>query len=196
MNFFFMLILILIILIFMRIKIKIIPNNLFLGIILFLLIVNEIYNFKFNKDDFKLYNYDGAYDTYFKNTNYLHEGNSELDKLGLTCSLNKNLAIKKVQDNKFDEYKDILNSMDNVVYGDKKLENLPKLNDNFGDITTEIEKINKINNVICPPVCHLIENKYECQNAVDYKEVLTDRSKLITNKPEFNDKRMLSHANK
>ena len=195
MNFFFMLTLILIILIFIKIKIPIITNNAMFGSLLFLLVINEIYNHKFKKDNFSPYIYDGTYDKYFEHENYLHTGNSETDNIGLKCSLNKNISIKKIQEDKFREYKDFANSMNNVVYGDKEPDSL-KMPNNFGDITVEKEKIDKINDIICPPVCHLIENEGDCNNAVDFKEVLKNESELLTTAPVFENKEMLSHAYK
>ena len=193
MNFFFMLTLILIILIFIKIKIPIITNNAMFGSLLFLLVINEIYNHKFKKDNFSSYVYDGTYNKYFEHENYLHVSNSETDNIGLRCSLNKNVSIKKIQEDKFREYKDFADSMNNVVYGDKEPDTL-KMPNNFGDITQEKEKITKINDVICPPVCHLIENEGDCNNAVDFKEILKNESELLTTKPVFENREMLSDA--
>ena len=193
MNFFFMLTLILIILIFIKIKIKIIPNNAFLGLLFVLLIINEIYHYKFKKEQFNPYIYDGTYDKYYKNNNYLHMSDSGIDNLGLMCSLNKNVSIKKIQDNKFNEYGEFKNELDNVVYGDNHPDNV-KMPNNFGDITKENKKIERINKIICPPVCHLIVNEGDCNNAVDYREILENEDKIKTTAPVFNDKKMLRHS--
>jgi hypothetical protein len=188
-----MLTLILIILIFIKIKIPI-TNYAMFGSLLFLLVINEVYNHKSSKkDNFSPYIYDGTYDKYFKHQNFLHQGNSETDNIGLRCSLNKNISIKKIQEDKFSEYKDFADSMNNVVYGNKEPDTL-KMPDDFGNISKEKEKISKINSVICPPVCHLIENEGDCNNAVDFKEVLTNESKLLTTKPVFENKDMLTDA--
>lgn len=196
MNFFFMLTLILIIMVFIKMKIPEIPSYAFFGLLVFLLVINEVYNFKFKNikhESFTPLVYDGAYDKYFLHKNYIHQGNSEVDNVGLMCSINKNMSIKKIQDNKFSEYKDFMDSMNNVVYGSNQPDSL-KMPDNFGDITEEQQKIEKINNVVCPPVCHLIENESDCNNAVDIKEVLKDNSELETTKPVFDNKRMMRHA--
>ena len=193
MNFFFMLMLILIILIFIKLKIPIITNKAMFGFLLFLLVTNEIYNFKFKKENFAPFIYDGTYDKYFQKKNIIHQNNSETDNLGLRCSLEKNLSIKKVQDNKFKEYKEFADSMNNVVYGDEDPDSL-KLPDKFGDITEEKKQIEKVNNILCPPLCHLLENESDCNNAIDLKEVLKDETELITTKPVFNNKKMMRHA--
>ena len=193
MNFFFMLTLILIILIFIKIKIPIITNNVMFGLLLFLLVINEIYNYKFKKDTFAPYIYDGTYNKYFKKQNFQHPNNSEIDNIGLRCSIRKNVSIKKIQEDKFREYKDFADDMNDVVYGNKQPDTI-KMADNFGDITKEKAKISKINTIICPPVCHLIENEGDCNNAVDFKEILKDESELLTTKPVFENKEMLSKA--
>ena len=103
MNFFFMLTLILIILIFIKLKIKIIPNKLFTITLVLILIINEIYHYKpnrKNKESFNPYVYDGAYDKYFKDDNYLHLSDTYLNNLGKMCQINKNVAIRDVQKKK------------------------------------------------------------------------------------------------
>ena len=34
--------------------------------------------------------------------------------------------------------------------------------ENYGDITQEMEQINEVNQNVCPPVCHLLNNEEEC----------------------------------
>lgn len=193
MNFFFMLTIIFIILIFIKLKIKIIPNYAMLIIVLVLLIINEIYNIKFSKESFNPYIYDGTYDKYFEKNSYLHMSDNETDNIGLMCSLKKNVAIKKIQDSKFKEYKDFKDEINDVIYGTKLIDDVKMPND-FGNIEKEIDQIEKVNKIICPPVCHLINNQSDCNNAVDYKEVLNNEEEILTTKPVFNNKKMMRHA--
>ena len=193
MNFFFMMTLILIILIFIKLKIKVIHNYIFLFLLLLLLLINEIYYYKPNRESFNPYTYDGSYNKYFKTKDYLHLNDNYLNNLGKLCKINKNIGIKKIQNSKFDYYNDLLSKMDNVVYGSANPDEL-KIPDNFNNINEEKEKIEKINDIICPPTCHLIEDEYDCNNAVDYKEILENEDKILTTQPIFNNKTMLRHA--
>ena len=193
MNFFFMLLIIFIILIFMKLKIKVIPNYAMLLTTLGLLIINELYYLKFTKESFNPYIYDGTYDKYFERESYLHMSDNHIDNIGLMCSLNKNVSIKNIQDTKFKEYKDFKEEINNVIYGNKQIDDV-KMPDNFGNITQENEEIQKVNDIICPPVCHLINNESDCNNAVDYKEVLNNENEILTTRPVFNNKRMMRHA--
>ena len=53
-------------------------------------------------------------------------------------------------------------------------------------------KREKVNDIICPPVCHLINNESDC-NDNDYKEVLNNENEIPT-RPVFNNKKMMRHA--
>ena len=115
-----MLTLILIILIFIKIKIKIIPNKLFLLLILFLLVVNEIYNYKFKKEDYNSIQYEGLYDKYYIENKYNHNLDTSTSSVP-NCEQKQQKEKINKQKEKINKYKEILNSMNNVFYGKKNI---------------------------------------------------------------------------
>jgi hypothetical protein len=192
MNFSFMITIIFIILIFIKLNIKNIPNYCFLGLVVILLGIGELYSFK---ENFKPYRYDGIYDRYYENKDLLHLPESISDTNGLRCMLQKNVRVKGIQDKKFSEYQDLKNSMNNVLYGDKQFDEI-KFPENYGDISNEKEQIDKVNEIMCPPVCHLINTELDCNAALDLKTQLQNDEQLNSTKPIFDDKYMMDEAYK
>ena len=80
----------------------------------------------------------------------MHIPESSSDRDGLKCQIEKNIKIKGIQDKKFDTYKEMKNTMNNVLYGDKQFDEI-KFPENYGDITKEQEEINQVNETVCPP---------------------------------------------
>ena len=96
-------------------------ETVFLGFVLGLLGIIELYNFK---ENFKPYRYDGIYDRYYENEDLLHIPELSSDRDGLRCAIEKNIKIKGIQDKKFSEYQDLKNTMNNVLYGDKQFDEI------------------------------------------------------------------------
>ena len=119
MNFSFMITIIFVILIFIKINMNQLPNYGFLLFVIGLLGIIELYNFK---ENFKPYRYDGLYDRYHENHDLLHIPESSSDRDGLKCKIEKNIKIKGIQDKKFDTYKEMKSTMNNVLYGDKQFD--------------------------------------------------------------------------
>lgn len=192
MNFSFMITIIFIILIFIKFNMQNVPNYGFLIFVIGLLGIIELYNFK---ENFKPYRYDGIYNRYFENEEVLHMPESSSDKKGLKCAVDKNLKIKGIQEKKFSEYRDLKNTMNNVLYGDKQFDEIqfPK---GYGDISDEMSEISNVNQIVCPPVCHLIDRQVECVDAIDLRTKLNNIDELNSTKPVFNDTYMMNEAYK
>lgn len=197
MNFSFMLTIILIILVFIRLNIKEIPNYMFLVFLLIMLSIGEIYNYKEINERFSPYKYHGTYekDKYIQDGDLLHIPENHIDRKGLECSLVKNVRIKEVQNKRFDMYREIKQDLNNVVYSDKQIDEV-KMPSDFGNISNDLNKINKINETMCPPVCNLIENQIDCEEAVDIREVLPNDNELTSTRPIFNNAYMMDQSYK
>jgi hypothetical protein len=198
MNFFFMLIIIFIILIFIKLNIYTIPNYLFLILLLILLSISEIYNYK-DKEKYTSYKYDSSYDRYYDSPNYVHTSSDLSNKLGLNCSISKSLSKKKIQDNRFKSYNNIKNNMNNVIYGDKQVDEI-QFPDKFSDVDKYIEsdliKQVNIDKIQCPLACNLLDTETsECENAIYLKEVLQNEDNFNTTKPIFRDSYTMRMAN-
>jgi len=194
MNFSFMLTIILIILIFIKLNITKIPNSAFFIFLLIMLLIGEIYHYKEYNEKFTPYRY-GSNNKYLKNDLLIHIPENHIDRKGLECSLEKNVKIKNIQQKRFDIYNDIKNDMNNVVYGSKQIDTIHMPN-NFGDITKDLEQIDKINAIKCPPVCNLIDNESDCVEAIELREVLPNTNELYSTKPIFNDPYMMEETYK
>ena len=197
MNFSFMLTIILIILIFIRINIKHIPNYVFLIFLLVMLSICEIYNYKELNEKFTPYKYYGSFekDKFREVDELVHIPENHIDRKGLECSLLKNVKIKDIQTNRFDMYRDLKQDLNNVVYSDKQIDEI-KMPQDLGNITNDLNKIDKINETICPPVCNLINNKSDCEEAVDIREVLPNYNELHSTRPILNDSYMMEESYK
>ena len=192
MNFSFMITIIFIILIFIHLQMKNIPKFAFLIFVVGLLGIIELYNYK---ENFKPYRYDGIYDRYYENQDLLHIPESSSDRDGLKCAIGKNIKIKTIQDKKLSEYQDMKNTMNNVLYGDKQFDEI-KFPENYGDISKEAEEINTVNEIVCPPVCHLLDNQEDCEGAIDLRTPLKNIDELNNTQPVFNDSYMMREAYK
>jgi hypothetical protein len=191
MNFFFMLTLIFIILIFIKINMDKLPNYGFMAFVIGLLAIFELYNFK---ENFKPYRYEGIYDRYYENNDVLHLPELASDRSGLKCELEKNVLKKNIQDKKFSEYQELKNNMNNVLFGDKQFDEI-KFPENYGDISEEEEKIEKVNNIVCPPLCHTLDDT-NCEDALDIRVPLNNEDELTSTNPVFTDRFMMEEAQK
>lgn len=171
---------------------KNLPNYGFMAFVIGLLVIFELYNFK---ENFKPYRYEGIYDRYYENDDVLHLPELTSDRNGLKCQLEKNVLIKNIQDKKLNEYQDLKNNMNNVLYGDKQFDEI-KFPENYGDISEEKDKIEKVNDIVCPPLCHTFTGQRDCEDAVDIRIPLKNEEELISTNPVFANRFMMDQAKK
>ena len=104
--------------------------------------------------------------------NYDGPNNIEIKNNDLFKVNGKSVTIEQLQN----EYWDVktIEELFNII--DSKLEDDPfsysfqfdeiQFPEGYGDISDEMSEISNVNQIVCPPVCHLIDRQVECVDAV------------------------------
>lgn len=180
-----MLILIFVILIFIKTKIKIINNYVFLIVLGTLLVLNELYNIKTNKsENYNNFIFNPRHGKYNIHKKIINKPNDPNNELALLCEANKDIRIKDIQDNRFNIYDSEVNKMINHVYGETSTLNNLDNSVNL-DVSNNINRMETIDEIVCPSICNTIKNEEQCKGALYLPEALENKEVLHLKKDEL-----------